>query len=48
VALSDPAAEKPCLFRIINESGEDYLYPKTFFRPMALSESLKRAILAAA
>src|SRR6185437_2274505 len=31
VALSDTAAEKKGLLRIIDESGEDYLYPKTFF-----------------
>ena len=31
VALRDPEAEKRGLLRIIDESGEDYLYAKTFF-----------------
>jgi hypothetical protein len=48
VALRDPAAEKHGSFRIIDESGEDYLYPKAFFRSIALPEAVKRAVLAAA
>ncbi len=48
VMLRDPAAEKKGLLRIIDESGNDYLYPKGFFRPIALSSALKKAILAAA
>jgi hypothetical protein len=30
-ALSDPSAEKRGLVRVIDESGEDYLYPAAFF-----------------
>jgi hypothetical protein len=48
VALRDPMAEKHGLMRIIDESGEDYLYPKAFFRPIALPLAVKRAVLAAA
>lgn len=48
VVLRDTAAEKRGLVRIIDESGEDYLYPKVFFRAIALPQSLKRAVLAAA
>jgi hypothetical protein len=48
VALRDPTAEKHGQLRIIDESGEDYLYPKTFFRAIALPQSIKRALLAAA
>jgi hypothetical protein len=48
VALPDAAAEKHGLIRVVDESGEDYLYPKAFFRPLALSPSLKKAVLAAA
>lgn len=48
VALRDLAAEKHGLVRIINESGEDYLYPKAFFRAIALPIAVKRAVLAAA
>jgi len=48
VAIRDSAAEKLGLLRIVDESGEDYLYPKAFFRTIALPQSVKRAILAAA
>jgi hypothetical protein len=48
VALSDPGAEKHGQLRIIDESGEDYLYPKAFFRAIALPQSIKKAVLAAA
>ena len=48
VALPDPDAEKHGLIRIVDESGDDYLYPRTLFRPIALPEAVKRAVLAAA
>ena len=48
VALADRAAEKHGLLRIIDESGDDYLYPKTFFRTIALPQAIKKAVLAAA
>lgn len=48
VALRDADAEKHGLLRIIDESGDDYLYPKALFRSVALSQSVKKAVLAAA
>jgi hypothetical protein len=48
VALRDAAAEKGGLLRIIDESGEDYLYPRTFFRSVALPAAVLKAVLAAA
>lgn len=48
VSLRDAAAEKHGLVRIVDESGEDYLYPKAFFRAIALPQSVKKAVLAAA
>ena len=48
VMLHDTAAEKRGLLRIVDESGEDYLYPKLFFRSIALPQSVRKAILAAA
>ncbi len=48
VVLSDRAAEKHGLVRIVDESGDDYLYPKAFFRPIALPQSVRKAVLAAA
>jgi hypothetical protein len=48
IALPDPAAEKHGHMRIIDESGDDYLYPKTLFRSIVLPQSVKKAVLAAA
>lgn len=48
VALRDAAAEKHGLLRIVDESGDDYLYPRSFFRAIALPQSVKKAVLAAA
>lgn len=36
------------LFRVVDESGEDYLYPEKFFVPIALPRPVTRAIRAAA
>ena len=47
VALRDAAAEKHNMMRIVDESGEDYLYPKAFFRSIALPQAVRRAVLAA-
>lgn len=33
--------------RVVDESGEDYLYPAAFFAPIALPPALRRAVLAA-
>jgi hypothetical protein len=48
VAFRDANAEKRGLLRIVDESGEDYLYPKTLFRSIALPQSIKKAVLDAA
>jgi hypothetical protein len=47
VALPDPDAGKEGLLRIIDESGDDFLYPKALFREIALPQSVKKAVLAA-
>jgi hypothetical protein len=39
VALRDAAAEKHDMLRIVDESGEDYLYPKALFRSIALPQA---------
>ena len=46
-ALPDPVAEKHRQIRVIDESGEDYLYPQNFFSPIELPQSIRRAVLAA-
>jgi len=47
LALRDLDAEKQDLLRIIDESGEDYLYPKKFFRAIELPLPVRKAVLAA-
>jgi hypothetical protein len=47
LALRDPSAERRGLIRVVDESGDDYLYPKAFFRSIALPLALRRAVLAA-
>jgi hypothetical protein len=48
LSLRDASAEKHGLLRIVDESGDDYLYPKALFRPIALTQSVKKAVMAAA
>ena len=48
IALSDSMALKHGQVRVIDESGEDYLYPKSFFLPITIPQSLRKAILKAA
>jgi hypothetical protein len=48
VALRDKGAEERGLLRVIDESGEDYLHPAEFFRPIELPQAVKKAVLAAA
>ena len=45
--LPDPDAAKHRLIRVIDESGEDYLYPQRFFAPIELPQVIRRAVLAA-
>ncbi len=47
VSLRDAAAEKHGMLRIVDESGDSYLYPKAFFRAIALPLAVRRAVLAA-
>jgi hypothetical protein len=43
--LPDPDAAKRGLLRVVDESGEDYLFPKTMFVPLELSGEAREAIL---
>ena len=43
--LPDKEAERHNQVRIIDESGEDYLYPSRFFVPVRLSMQTKNRIL---
>lgn len=46
--LPDPEAAKHRQLRVVDESGEGYLYPQNFFAPIALPQPIRRAVLAAA
>lgn len=45
--LPDEAAAEDGYVRIVDESGEDYLYPAEYFLPIELSKDLAKALLAA-
>jgi hypothetical protein len=44
--LSDEEAEKEGYIRIIDESGEDYLYPESYFVLVDLPKEVESAMLA--
>jgi hypothetical protein len=46
--LSDARAAKDKYVRVIDESGEDYLYPSDYFVPLTLPREVERALSAAA
>ena len=48
LALPDTDALKHGQVRVIDESGEDYLYPKSLFLPITVPQSVRKAILEAA
>ncbi len=48
VSIPDSGALKHGHVRVIDESGEDYLYPKSLFLPITVPASLRKAILKAA
>jgi hypothetical protein len=45
--LPDPEAASHGQLRVIDESGEDYLYPERFFVSLTLPRTLRKAVLAA-
>jgi hypothetical protein len=42
--LPDPQAQKHQLIRVIDESGEDYLYPANYFISLELPEEVKKVV----
>ena len=46
--LPDADAAKHRQIRIIDESGEDYLYPESYFAAIELPKPVRKAVLAAA
>ena len=47
VALRDAVAERQGLLRVVDESGEDYLYSLERFAPLRLPRGLQNALAAA-
>jgi hypothetical protein len=46
--ISDPDAESHGMLRIVDESGEDYLFPASFFVPIEVPEAAVRVFAGAA
>jgi hypothetical protein len=46
--VADETAAKLHQIRVIDESGEDYLYPEEYFVPVQLPQSAGKAVLRAA
>ncbi len=46
--VADEAAAEDGLIRVIDESGEDYLYPQEYFISIELPRSAEKALLSAA
>jgi hypothetical protein len=42
--LHDAEVDARGLLRVVDESGDDYLYPKRFFAAVALSPSAARSL----
>jgi hypothetical protein len=45
--IPDRSAKGHGQLRVVDESGEDYLYPASFFAAISLPRPLRRAVLAA-
>ncbi len=48
VSVPDSEALKHGHVRVVDESGEDYLYPRSLFLPITVPAALRKAILNAA
>ena len=46
--LEDESAAKDDYIRIIDESGEDYLYPSSYFYPVEIAQKIRETLLQAA
>ncbi len=45
--VPDATAERHLLLRVVDESGEDYLYPQTFFVPIEVPRAVEKALVLA-
>lgn len=46
--LPDESAAKDDYIRVIDESGEDYLYPASYFYPIEIAANVRESLLHAA
>jgi hypothetical protein len=46
--LPDESSAAEGYVRVIDESGEDYLYPQDYFVPIELPQAVQKALLSAA
>lgn len=46
--LHDESAAKDDYLRIVDESGEDYLYPASYFCPVEIAQRFRETLLQAA
>lgn len=46
--LADKSAERSDYIRVIDDEGEDYLYPKKYFVVVPVSKDIENALLLAA
>ena len=42
--IPDPDAEAHGMIRLVDESGEDYLYPRSLFVPIKLPQTVSHAL----
>ena len=42
--VNDPDAEQNALIRVVDESGEDYVYPADLFQKLTLPAEIQRAL----
>ena len=43
--LPDQKAAKVGYVRVVDESGEDYLYPKSYFTPIQIPQTVSKALM---
>ena len=42
--IDDPVAQKRNFMRVVDESGEDYLYPQSWFVPVVVPASVEQLL----
>ena len=47
ISIEDEDAKSHGMVRVVDESGEDYLYPQKMFLPIDLPQPVRRAVLTA-